>query len=533
MKKIFTGLLTLLLSGLTSALPLLAQQHQERWNTLDIQHYRFEIKLNDSTDIIDCRAEVDILFKSETQSFHLDLANLSPDGRGMEVDGITENGNPVDFVHENNLLSFAGSGIQAGENKSLVIKYHGIPADGLIISENKFGDRTFFGDNWPDRAHYWLPVVDHPSDKATVEFIVEAPSHYGIVSVGSKTSEVWDEDLYTTHWEMNTPLPTKLMVIGVSPFEVDFLESASGIPVSSWVYPQNREAGFYDYSIALGPMDFFEEYIAPFPYTKLANVQSKTRYGGMENASCIFYSERTVSGKQDREPLFAHEIAHQWYGDAVSELDWHHIWISEGFATYLTDLYIENKYGREAFLASMLDEREQVLDFARKRLAPIVDTTLPVSVKLLNKNSYEKAGWVLHMLRHELGDELFQCCVRSFYNDFKFDNALTEDFLEVVEYLSGRDFKDFFQQWFYTAGHPVISKSLKYKRKQIRLNIEQVQEHKLFSFPLEVRIEFRDGSFMDQKLDVSREKQTFVIPAGKKPKLITLDPETCLLFEEI
>lgn len=532
MKKIFARQLILLFTGLIAALPLIAQQNQERWNTMDIQHYRFEIKLNDSTDIIECRAEIEIFFKSEAHSFNLDLANLSPQGLGMEVDDVTENGNPVVFVHENNLLNFFGSGIQAGESKNLVINYHGIPADGLIISENKFGDRTFFGDNWPDRAHQWLPVVDHPSDKATVEFIVEAPSHYGIVSIGSKTSEFWENDLYTTHWEMRTPLSTKLMVIGVSPFEVDFLESASGIPVSSWVYPQNRDAGFYDFSIALGPIDFFEEYIAPFPYTKLANVQSKTRYGGMENASCIFYSERTVSGKQDRESLFAHEIAHQWYGDAVSELDWHHIWISEGFATYLTDLYIENKYGREDFLVSMLDEKRQVLDFARQRLAPIVDTTLSVSVELLNKNSYEKAGWVLHMLRHELGDELFQCCVRSFYNDFKYDNALTEDFLQVVEYLSGRDFEDFFRQWFYTAGHPVLTKSWKYKRKQLKLNIQQVQKPGLFSFPLEVRLEFKDGSFMDQKVNVSQEKETFTIPAGKKPTTITLDPETFLLFEE-
>ena len=411
------------------------------------------------------------------------------------------------------------------------IEYHGIPADGLIISENKFGDRTFFGDNWPDRAHHWIPVVDHPSDKATVEFIVKAPSHYGVVSIGSKTREILDEEYITTHWEMNVPVSTKLMVIGVSPFEVDYLESASGIPVSSWVYPQNQEAGFYDYSVALGPIDFFEKYIAPFPYTKLANVQSKTRYGGMENASCIFYSEKTVSGKRDREPLFAHEIAHQWYGDAVSELDWHHIWISEGFATYLTDLYIENEYGRKAFLASMLDEKGQVLAFAKQRLAPIVDTTLPVSAKLLNKNNYEKAGWVLHMLRHELGDELFQCCVRTFYNDFKYDNALTDDFLQVVDYLSGRDFKAFFQQWFHTAGHPVLSDSWKYKKGQLRLTIQQQQEQHVFLFPLEVRIELKDGTYIDQKINISQKEETFTIPSGVKPMKIILDPESWLLFQ--
>ena len=131
------------------------------------------------------------------------------------------------------------------------------------------------------------------------------------------------------------------MVIGVSPFAVQEMLSKSGIPLSSWVYPQNSEEGFFDYSIATRPLDFFESYIAPYPYSKLANVQSKTVYGGMENASCIFYHERTVTGKQDHEILITHEMAHQWFGDAVSELNWHHIWLSEGFATYLTDLYIE------------------------------------------------------------------------------------------------------------------------------------------------------------------------------------------------
>ena len=531
MNKRFLFLSALLQTGFLSGLHLSAQAHQDRWISMDVQHYRFEIQLNDSSDVIYCSAEVEILFKSEATHFYLDLVKLGDDGRGMIIDRMTEHGKKMPFRHENKQLAFPGEGIREGDIRKYTIDYHGIPADGLIISENKFGDRTFFGDNWPDRAHHWIPVVDHPSDKATVEFIVKAPAHYGVVSIGSKTSEFLDEVYSTTHWKMNVPVSTKLMVIGVSPFELDYLESASGVPVSSWVYPQNREEGFDDYSVALGPLDFFETYIAPFPYSKLANVQSKTRYGGMENASCIFYHERTVNGKRDNEPLFAHEIAHQWYGDAVSELDWHHVWISEGFATYLTDLYIENRYGREAFVTAMLDEKNQVLEFARQRLAPIVDTTLPVSVKLLNKNSYEKAGWVLHMLRHELGDELFQCCVRTFYRDFKYDNALTGDFLEVVEYLSGKDFKDFFQQWFHTAGHPVLRNSWKYKRGQIRLDIQQIQEHHLFHFPLEVRIELRDGSFVDQSLAISRKEETFTIPVPLKANNVILDPDAWLLFE--
>jgi len=518
--------------AILAAFPLRGQYHHERWNTLDVQHYSFEIDLNDTSDIIYCVAEVEILFKSELLEFKLDLVEHSADGRGMCIDQITENGNKVSFNHKDNQIHIPASGIREGESRKYRIEYHGIPADGLIISENKFGDRTFFGDNWPNRARHWLPTVDHPSDKATVEFFVEAPSHYKIISIGSLRAEVWEEDRIYSHWEMNNPLSTKLMVIGVSPFEVEYLESKSGIQVSSWVYPQNSETGFSDYNVAIGSVDFFEQFIAAFPWSKLANVQSKTRYGGMENASCIFYHERTVNGKRNKESLFAHEIAHQWYGDAISELDWHHIWISEGFATYLTDIYIENKYGREAFAASMLDEKRQVLDFANRKLAPIVDTTLSVSVELLNKNTYEKAGWVLHMLRHELGDELFQCCVRSFYNDFKYNNALTGDFLQVVEYLSGRDFKAFFQQWFFTAGHPVLSADWKYKKGKLKVTIKQHQEGHIFDFPLEIGIEYQDGSSVKHTLRISQASETFRISCKNKPSKIILDPDTWLLFED-
>lgn len=526
------GALTFLFACFLAGPGLMGQHHHERWNAIDVQHYRFRIDLNDSSDVINCTAEVEILFKAGGRDFLLDLVGREPKGSGMKIDRITANGKQVPYSHEYDQIQLPGDGIQEGDTRKYKIEYHGVPADGLIISENKFGDRTFFGDNWPNRARHWLPVVDHPSDKATVEFIVEAPVHYGIVSIGSKVAEYQDEGRITTHWEMNVPLCTKLMVIGVSPFEVEYLESASGISVSNWIYPQNQEAGFSDYKLVLAPFDFFEAYIAPYPYSKLANVQSKTRYGGMENASCIFYSERSVNGKGNMETLFAHEIAHQWYGDAVSELNWHHIWISEGFATYLCDIYIENQYGREAFVASMLDEKNQVLEFARLRLAPIVDTTLPVSVKLLNKNSYEKAGWVLHMLRRELGDELFQCCVRTFYNDFKFDNALTDDFLAVVEYLSGRDFKAFFQQWFHAAGHPVLSGPWEYKKGEIKLTIRQNQDQQTFRFPLEIKIELMDGTFLEEKLHISKKEETFTIPSQIKPVEIILDPYTWLLYEE-
>jgi aminopeptidase N len=525
-KRLFLWLLTFI-----SLLPLKGQDHQQSYETIDVLSYQYFIGLFDRTDEIIGIAEIEIAFKKDVEQFQLDLTGPRGDSLGMKVGSVTEDGHYVSYLQQDDHIILNIPKAQKGTHRMYRIGYGGIPTDGLIISKNKFGDRTFFGDNWPDRGHNWLPMVDHPSDKALVEFDVTAPDHYRVVSVGEKLDETKMGDRIMTRWKTSVPISTKLMVIGVSPFAVDYLKSKSGVPVSSWVYPQNREEGFRDYSIAIWPLDFFETYIAPYPYKKLANVQSKTVYGGMENASCIFYNERSVDGRQDHENLFAHEIAHQWYGDGVSELDWHHIWLSEGFATYLTDIYIEHAHGHDAMVASLQKERERVIRFAHQRLAPIVDTTLPVSIRLLNRNSYQKAGWVLHMLRHEMGDELFQQCVRVFYEKFKFSNALTEDFQEVVDSVTGKDHEQFFQQWFYQKGYPVLSSTWKQEGRKLELNIRQHQEQYIFTFPLEVKFSGGNGRCTMRYLDIHSAEQTFYLDIPFEANEIILDPGTWLLFE--
>jgi aminopeptidase N len=523
--------LFLLLAG-PALVPAPSQDNQLRYRGMDVLEYRFDIQLNDTTDRIEGTADIAIKFVREADQFQLDLTGIREDHKGMNVSRITEDGSEVSFRHQDDLLSVKIPKALPGNIRSYRIFYSGIPDDGLIISKNKFGDRTFFGDNWPNRGHHWLPMVDHPSDKAMVEFLVSAPDHYGVVSVGERLSEYREAGIVHSHWKTTVPLSTKLMVIGVSPFAVDQWLSPSGVPVSSWVYPQNKEEGFYDYRIATVPLEFFESYIAPYPYAKLANVQSKTVYGGMENASCIFYSERTVDGKRDHENLFAHEIAHQWFGDGVSELDWHHIWLSEGFATYLTDIYIERIHGRDAFLESMQDEKRQVLRYARRRLAPIVDTTLPVSIRLLNNNSYEKAAWVLHMLRHDLGDEQFQQCIQSFYKKYEFGNALTEDFREVVETVTGNSYSAFFDQWFYQPGHPRLSMNWTMEGKTIRINISQDQSQYIFKFPLELEISDRKKKSFRTTVQVSQALQSYSVKIPFRARQVRMDPDSWLLFEE-
>ncbi|MFT5167251.1 MAG: aminopeptidase N, partial [Saprospiraceae bacterium] len=393
------------------------------------------------------------------------------------------------------------------------------------------GDRTFFGDNWPDRARHWLPTVDHPSDKATVEFIVTAPDHYQVIANGDQIEETnITDDTKLTHWKELVPLPTKVMVIGAARFAVNTAGYVDHIPVTSWVYRQDRDNGFLDYKIAIGVLDYFDQKIAAYPYGKLANVQSKTRYGGMENAGNIFYYENSVNGNQDQEKLIAHEIAHQWFGNSASELNWHHIWLSEGFATYMTDLYLEDVRGKAAFLENLKKERQKVIKYAQKKLAPIVDVSVTDYNKLLNPNSYQKGAWVLHMLRHKLGDELFLKGIQNYYHKYAYANALSEDFQQVMEETSDKKLGDFFKQWLYQAGHPVLKIEVSKRKSQI--TIRQVQGKNLFTFPLDLEIINDEEDRMRKTVWIDSKSHTFTIKMEGEIQRIIVDPDCWLLFEE-
>jgi aminopeptidase N len=516
---------------------LTAQNHTPRFNEIDIQHYIFNLKLNDTTDIIEGKAIISIKFLKAVNQFQLDLkAKDESAGKGMFVQNITENDKEIAFQQDGEKLNISPSDTpKIGDVLTFTIEYKGVPTDGLIISKNIFGDRTFFGDNWPDRAHHWLPTVDHPSDKATVEFIVTAPNYYQIIANGEQVEETnLDDDTKLTHWKEAVPLPTKVMVIGAARFAVQQAGYVKRIPVTSWVYPQNREAGFGDYELAVEVLDWFYKKMGSYPFEKLANVQSKTRYGGMENAGNIFYFEESVNGNKDQVNLIAHEIAHQWFGNSASELNWHHIWLSEGFATYMTDLFIEETKGDVAFKKKLYQERQKVIDYSKVNPVPIINTAITNYNQLLNPNSYQKGAWVLHMLRKEIGGNKFWKGIRKYYETYKFSNALSEDFQKVMEQVSGKNLDYFFKQWLYFPGQPQIAiEWTPIKKKKLSLTVNQLQSGQHFIFPLELELTAADGKRFYKKVQVNSKNQTFTIKVKAKIKSIRLDPNDWLLFEEI
>ncbi len=497
---------------------------------IDVQHYRFNIQLSDKNDKINSQATLAISFPKVTKSFSLNLIQQNANGKGMKVESV-KGKNIASFRQENDqLIIELSNASRSAAVDTFEILYGGIPADGLIISKNKFGDRTFFSDNWPNRARHWIPCNDVLYDKATVEFLVTAPAHYQVISNGIQLSEKYiDNTNKLTHWKEGISIPTKIMVIGVARFAVKKIGEQDSIPVTAWVYPQNKDKAFYDYEPAAGILNFFTEYIGPYPFRKLANVQSTTKFGGMENANAIFYDENSVNGRRTVEPTIAHEIAHQWFGDMASEKQFAHLWLSEGFATYLTNIYWENRYGKEATNKRLLADKEKIIGFTRINNTPVVDS-LSDLMDLLNANSYQKGGWILHMLRGEVGDSSFQKIIQEFYKQYKGSNADTRDFQKVVEGFSGKNLGWFFNQWFYQPGIPKIKAGWKVEGNQLAIEIEQTGKT-VFQFPLIIGFYSADGKIQTLKMKVSKPFETFTFPINNRPAKLNLDPFVELLFE--
>lgn len=516
----------------------------EGQSKIDVLHYAYRIELNDKNDTVAGTAYIRFIVKEELSSVSLDLADLNKDHKGMIVifSGINMfdgRGNiSLDYSRKNDKVlintAWNKSPLKIGDTATIVIEYKGVPSDGLIISKNKYGHRTFFADNWPNRAHNWIPCVDDPSDKASIEFIVTAPSHYQVVSNGIQVAENnLPGNKKLTHWKEDLPLPTKVMVIGVANFAVDKVAVVNDVPVYSWVFPENKKEGFYDYAVAKDILAFFINYIGPYPYKKLANVQSKTIFGGMENASAIFYSENSVTGDRREELLLAHEIAHQWFGDMATEKSFAHLWLSEGFATYLAHLYVEAKYGTDSLNNRMRNEREEIIDFVKTSHLPVVDSVSPY-MQLLNINSYQKGSWVLHMLRRQLGDSVFQKSIRTYYERYAGKNADTRDLQKIVESVSGKNLEQFFTQWLYTPDNLRLDISWKYnkKGKNIAVTVKQLQPSGNFQFPLEILIQENMVSTPKRiTRTISKNEETFLFPVQSKPIRLEIDPIVSLLFE--
>ena len=512
---------------------------------LDVLHYDFELALSpDSTFLGRARIRL-ALVEPLPDVIAFDLT-------GLAVDEVRIDGGVVEFELSPGHLQIVRPPERGVGEVTVDVLYGGTPNDGLILRNTLHGRPAVFADNWPNRARFWLPTLDHPSDKATVRFTIHAPDVWEVVANGRLAQEPFPTrrnalgggaDSMTWIWDTVVPISPYNMVVGAAEFVVDIVGTAACgrsllasradgcIEVTYWVFAPDVQNATRKFARADEMVDFFSRTIGPFPFAKLANVQSATRFGGMENASAIFYSEQSVATNPD-DGVVSHEIAHQWFGDAVTEARWSHLWLSEGFATYFGALFFEQAVGVDDFRARM-DRALQTYIRSPVTGQPVVREEQNL-FDLLNRNNYDKGGWVLHMLRGLLGDEVFFDGIREYYRRYLHQTVLTEDFQAVMEEASGEDLDWFFSQWLLEPGYPILQISQEWDEAagDVVLTVDQIQvaEWPTFSFQTEVEIELSTGA-VRTPVEISERRSVIRIEAAESPRNLRFDPDGWVLKE--
>ena len=537
MKRIFNLFTTVLFF----VLPLISKADTYPINkNIDIKHYVFNLSLSDADNEITGTTLVTINFKEAgMQNFRLDFINKTSarQNKGMVVDAVTSSNAAVNYTHQNDeLIISLPAPSTKNQTITFSIQYHGVPFDGLRIGATKLGDRSFFNENWPNRGRHWLPIVDHPHDKATSEFIVKAPSHYKVVSNGLLLEESeLGNNTRLTHWKQSVPVSSWLFVLGVADFAVKYVDEFRGKSIQTWVYAKNREAGFYDFDEPTKKvLEFYSNYVGPYAYEKLANIQTPSVNGGMETSSAIFYGEDLVTGKRDERTrnVVIHEIAHQWFGNAITETTWDDAWLSEGFATFFTLLFIGNEYGKEEYNKGIIKARKTVYDLSAKMPDfSIVSERTAEKEQVTSGITYQKGAWVLHMLRNLIGENNFKKGIQNYYAKYFNANTNTDEFRTEMENASGKNLKLFFKQWLYQPINPTINASWTYNASSKKLNIHLNQAQQfLYNVPVEIGY-YKKGTTTPTILtmNLKDKDQVFSFPLASSPEKLELDPRNILL----
>lgn len=496
-----------------------------RQPSIDVLLYDISLEVRDTSDSIAATAKIQVRIRNRPiSSMWLDLEDMS-------VDRLLVGGLDRPFTSGKGRLAFAfGRKYFPGEAVLIEVQYHGTAQRGLLFGKSKYGRRVVFADNWPDRAHHWFPSIDHPSDKAAVSFSITAPEKYEVVAPGrpEKTTQL-PGGRELTKWTEAKAIPTYCMVFGIAEFSIS--RSAAGVvPISWYVFPEDSESVGRKFDRTASILALFESLIGPYPYEKLAHVQSIIQLGAMENSSAIFYSEALFRESPVLDEIAAHEIAHQWFGDSVTEFDWDHLWLSEGFATYFEALIDERLIGPEALSEKMARHAEKIAAYAPARDVPVVDPRQTDPSKKLTPLNYEKGAWILHMLRGMLGDEIFFKGIRRFYGTYEGGNVSSEEFQKVMESVSRTNLGSFFRQWLYQPGWPQYSLAWRWDKsaRELEISVRQAETGNLFDMPVEILVSAGDSEEI-HKFRIYLASHILRIPLGVKPSRIDFDPNNWVL----
>ncbi|MEM0382073.1 MAG: M1 family aminopeptidase [Nitrososphaerota archaeon] len=382
---------------------------------------------------------------------------------------------------------------------------------------------------------FWLPLVDHPSQKHTSEVIAYVPPGYVAVSNGDLVSRGSRDGWDYWHWKMDKPHSPYLISIAAGVFE-EYGEDFNGVKLSYYVPPGYGRVYRLSFEKTPKILDFFSKYLDyPYPYGKYAQVTvHEFIFGGMENTTATTLIDLTLHDEKahidfSSDPLIAHEAAHQWFGDLVTCRDWPHIWLNESFATFLENLFVRHDKGEDEFVYELIRDMDAYLAEYRDYYArPIVTRVYKYAAELFDAHTYPKGGVILNMLRALLGEETFRRGLNLFLKRYAYSVADTEDFRKVMEEVSGRSLEEFFEQFFYNAGHPAVRVEEEWKEssKQLVLRFKQTQGDDslpVYHVNIPVLVKTRSGE-KAFTVELTEREATHVISLEEEPENVCIDP---------
>lgn len=462
------------------------------------------------------------------------LATLDLDlEAGMVVDSAYAGGAPTTFTRSGDLLTLnLDRAYAGGEPLEVAVRYHGLPLTGGTFGgafgfSFANGRRLIWSLSEPYGARTWWPCKDAPEDKAdSVDVRFTVPTGMLTASNGTLVSATDDGVVSTTRWHEGHPIATYLVSIASYPYahSVDWYRPApaDSMRIDFFNFPETAGAVAPVQAEVKGMIAAFAARMGPYPFVDEKYGHAQFLFGGgMEHQTC-------TSLGSFQEYVVAHELSHQWWGDNVTCRNFHHIWLNEGFADYCEALWAEAGGGPAAYHADLA---------VKEYLGPgtvYVDDTTDVARIFDSNLTYDKGGWVLHMLRHVVGDTLFFQSLRHYREKFAYGTAVTDDFRIACEEVTGRDLRAFFQQWVYGEGHPVYRADWGATPgppgAHVHLILHQTQGGTPFAMPVDLRITTASGDHTLVLLD-SLTTQVFDLFVDGMPMALVVDPDHWILAE--
>ncbi len=493
----------------------------------DVQTYTLDIHLDPALESIS--GAMTMTFN--VGSVDLEKVKLNMAGK-LKVDQVQVDGVDHAYRHRRGKLRLKFSPfLGGGTSHTVEVVYHGTPsAGGSLGSGMSFG--THNGTpicstlSEPFGAKRWWPCVDDPSDKATYDTTITVPSEYTATSNGLLVSTQTNGDGTTSyHWLEGYPMSTYLLAVTVTDF-VTFSDSYTSLdgntvmPVDYYVYPEHLNQAQSKFGITPTLIGIYAGLWGEYPFlTEKYGLVEFPWGGAMEHQTLTSYGQGLVSSGSNYHSINAHELVHQWFGDDITMCDWAHIWLNEGFATYGEILFYENYYGYEPSVPmSWYDDGQYDGALRGKVIAPSDDPFGDTSA------IYNKGGWVLHMLRHVMGDADFFTAMTNYSSTYGDGCATTEDFQASCEAVYGSTLAWFFQEWVYTPKRPIYKVTYSQPdANSVDVTVAQTQDHKIkkrdtlrktYIMPIDITLHFDNGTSQTTTVWNDQRSQVFSISTG-------------------